>query len=115
VFLFLYLDEDSCDTRLVAALLRFGIQVLLGTGGGRGAFADSRQLEFALSIGWPIVTANYKDFARMQAAWGRAGREHPGIIIWRRERWRPEPLAAALYEICSTRTQGQFRNTVIWL
>jgi hypothetical protein len=72
-------------------------------------------LEFALSEGWPIVTANYKDFAPMQAGLGRIGQEHPEIIIWKRRRWTPERLAAALYEICSTRTQEQFRNTIIWL
>ena len=115
MFLFLYIDADSCSVRIVAALERLAFEVLLGTKDGRTDMSDPEHLEFAREQGWPIVTANYKDFAPLHKAWAELGRDHPGIIIWTQNRESPERTAAALFELCGTRTQEQFRNSIIWV
>lgn len=114
MFLFLYIDADSCGFRFVAALLRLGFEVLVGTKDGRANISDPEHLELALKQGWPIVTANYKDFAPLHKAWAELGRAHPGIIIWTQNRESPEqpataltPSAArALKSSCATRSSG---------
>jgi hypothetical protein len=111
----LYLDEDSCALRLIAALRGGGIDVISADEMGNRRVSDTAQLEFAANLNRPIVTANYKDFAPLHAAWGRSGREHAGVIIWKQERYSSEQLASALMNLCSTRSLVEFRNSLVWL
>lgn len=89
----LYIDEDSCDARLIAALRRAGFDVFTADEAGTRGWDDERQLAFAASMGRVILTANAGDFAALQRSWGRSGRHQPGIVIWKRDRWSPERFA----------------------
>lgn len=111
----LYLDEDSCGLRLISALRALGIDVLSAEEAGNRWVSDTAQLEFAMGQDRPIVTANYKDFAPLHTAWGRVGREHSGIIIWKQSRYSPEALAGTLAELGASRTGAQFRNALVWI
>ena len=110
-----YLDEDSCGIRLIAALRRHRLDVVAADEVGNRFIADSAQLEFAQEQGRPIVTGNYKDFGPLQTSWSEAGREHPGFIIWHHSRFSPESLAEQIFEILIERTPAQLRNALIWL
>jgi hypothetical protein len=77
----LYLDEDSEDRELAAALRRAGIKVLTTAEAGNRRLDDPAQLAFAADRGMAIVTANAKDFRPLHAEWLNAERIHAGIII----------------------------------
>ena len=115
MFLNLYLDADSCSSRLVDALLRLGFQVVLGTQVAGPAASDVEQIHAAIRQDLPILSGNYKDYYPLHGQLASAGIEHPGIILWTRERFSPEALAQRLYEVHSVRTKEQFRNALLWL
>ncbi len=92
----LYIDEDSCGRRLIAALRRSGCDVLTAEEAKTRSWSDERQLEFAADVGRVLVSANVGDFAGLQQSWGASGRDHAGIIIWKRSRWSPELFAERL-------------------
>lgn len=109
------MDADSCDRRLIAVLRRLAVDVITAREQSLMAISDEGQLEHALELRRPIVTANYKDFVPMHTAWALAGREHPGIILWRKNRFTPEGLANVLAALCNDRSEEQFRNALIWI
>jgi hypothetical protein len=112
---FLYMDEDSCDARLVARLRELTVDVVSACEAGREGVADFDQLAYATETERPIVTANYKDFVPLHTRWAREGREHSGIIIWKQETRSPESLAELLLALCADRTEAQFQNALIWI
>ena len=111
----LHLDADSCSDRLAAALVRHGLDVLLGTKELADGASDEQQLQFAVSVGRPIVTANLKDFARMNDKWSAAGREHQGIIIWFQRARSPEAVAELIADLCRGNTPASMQNMVFFV
>lgn len=77
----LYLDEDSEDRELAAALRRAKVEVLTTAEAGNRGADDPTQLAFAAGHDMAIVTANAKDFRPLHAEWLNENRAHAGIII----------------------------------
>jgi hypothetical protein len=77
-----YLDEDSQDGDLVAALRRAGLDVLTTAEAGRNGESDDSQLAYASSISRMIATANRGHFARLHRETWQQGRSHAGIVVW---------------------------------
>lgn len=109
----LYIDEDSCGRRLVAALRRLGFDVLTVDEARTRRWSDEQQLEFATGAGRVVVSANVGDFARLQQSWGEEGREHPGIVIWKRDRWSPERFAERLASL-SDEDSNALANAILY-
>ncbi len=82
----LYLDMDSLDSRLVQALRRSGMDVLLSPEAGNERTPDEEQLAYATSQGRVLYTGNRGDFARLHKRWMESGRSHAGIIVRGRHR-----------------------------
>lgn len=51
------------------------------TGRANRAIEDEVQLQFATHQQRAVLTFNFNDFLRLDAAWRLAGREHAGIIL----------------------------------
>ncbi len=97
-----YLDADSCDTRLVAALERAGFDVALGTVEVPDGASDDTQLRRASELRRTMVTGNAVDFMRLHTAFANAGTAHHGIVTYRRADHRSaEALANAIVELLS--------------
>ncbi len=108
----LYLDADSCEARFVAALLRLGFDVALGTREVAEGASDAEQLDRAVEMGRVMVTANTIDFARLHHSRANSGIEHFGIVTRSQERQRsPEALATILFELLDGLTADQLRNS----
>jgi hypothetical protein len=43
--------------------------------------SDDEQLAYATGAGRAILTANARDFVRIDAEWKRTGRQHAGIVV----------------------------------
>ncbi len=76
----LYLDE-CVDHRLAEALRKRGFTVHTALDSGMTELSDERQLSFAATHGWMIVTHNAKDFRRLHNAMRGHGEGHGGIVI----------------------------------
>jgi hypothetical protein len=111
----LHMDADSCSRRLIGALERKGLNVLLGTQELPDGASDEQQLQFAVSLGRPIVTANLVDFARINDEWSAAGRVHHGIIIWFQRFRSPEIVAELIADLCRRSTAESTRNMVFFV
>lgn len=82
----LYFDEDSMARALAMAARRAGFDVLTTTEAGMEGQDDEDQLAFATREQRIVVTANRRDYARLNAAWLRANRSHAGIVIRNKQR-----------------------------
>jgi uncharacterized protein with PIN domain len=76
----LYLDEDSMQGALIAALRSRGFDTVTAEESGLRRRPDSEHLEFAIAQGRILCTANARDFARLHGEYLRSGRHHSGII-----------------------------------
>lgn len=61
--LVIYIDEDSCETRLIAALRRLGMDVVAAEEVGRRGVPDEDHLAYSCSLQRPILTRNLIDFS----------------------------------------------------
>ncbi|MCC7366323.1 MAG: DUF5615 family PIN-like protein [Dehalococcoidia bacterium] len=82
-----YFDENFARAELIAALRDAGYEVHRAIDHGTSGWPDERQLEFAASRGFVVVTADRADFLRLHAAWMRAGRSHAGIVILHQDQY----------------------------
>jgi hypothetical protein len=80
--LYLYTDEDITD-RLAMLLRGRGYRAASVAGEQTNGLTDEKQLGFAASRGWTILTYNVQDFARLAQRWYAEGREHAGIVLSR--------------------------------
>ncbi|MEO0458897.1 MAG: DUF5615 family PIN-like protein [Cyanobacteria bacterium P01_A01_bin.114] len=77
----LFIDEDSMDQRLVAALRARGVEVTTVGEVSTIGFRDDEQLSLATSQGRVLYTFNVGDFCQLHRAYREQGRSHAGIII----------------------------------
>ena len=111
----LYLDEDSKDRDLIAAIRRRGLDVISSGEADMDGAADSRQLEYATSLGRSILTANVRDFARIHGEWLVAGRSHAGLILWFQKDQAISSLVRGVLAVMEGQTRDGMRDRVEWL
>lgn len=108
----IYLDADSCNERLAAALGRAGFTVSWGTREVPVGADDEMQLRRAVELGAVLVTGNSVDFARIHRDWSAQGLGHSGVVTIRRIPPRsPEALAEVLIALMREHTLGSFANS----
>jgi hypothetical protein len=125
----IYLDADSCNERLAAALGRAGFTVAeLGELAEQAVdvlrVADRRRhlhlrLDVhhererrAVELGAVLVTGNSVDFARIHRDWSAQGLGHSGVVTIRRIPPRsPEALAEVLVALMREHTPDSFANS----
>ena len=109
----IYLDADSCDSRMVAALTRLGFVPVLGTVAVAQGASDAIQLATAVAMGRVFITANTVDFVRLHSAYAERGERHFGIVTWAKNRRRsPEAVAAAIADLLEGRTRDSLRDSI---
>jgi hypothetical protein len=96
----LFLDEDSLNSGLVRGLRSRNIDVLTVAEAGRRGASDEQQLEFAVSVGRAVYTANLADFARLNDRWLATGQHHAGIIVLARQSLSVGVQLRALARLC---------------
>lgn len=111
----LYLDEDSSQRRLIAALRESGIDVLTAVEVGTSGATDADHLKFAADSGRVIVTANRGDFARLHGEWASIGRTHGGIIIRSRQGTPPETIADSILAELQERPGAGLANCILYV
>src|SRR5712691_3543909 len=75
-----YLDEDSMDRALVAALRARGVDVLTALEADMIERDDADHLEFSTAENRVLLTCNTGDFCRLHHEWLSSGRLHAGIV-----------------------------------
>ena len=111
----LYLDEDSKHSQLISAIRRRGWDVVGSGEAGMDGEADSRQLEYAVRLGRPLLTGNIRDFGRLHGEWLRDGRAHPGLIFWFRYDHSLSDLVRGVLAVMEGQTPDGMRDRVEWL
>jgi len=111
----LYLEEDSQDRHLVAALRARGTEVTTALEAGMIERADSDQLAFAAENGWTLYSFNVRDFYQLHAQWLSEGRNHAGIIFARQQQYSVGEQMRRLLKLIATRTSEQMVNAIEFL
>lgn len=82
----LYLDEDSMDVDLVAALRLRGIDVRTANEHGMLGSPDVAQLRWSTAQGRILYSFNVGDFYALHTSFLQRGEQHAGIILAQQQR-----------------------------
>lgn len=97
----LYLDEDSMDQAVVAALRAAELDVLTAREAGMIQQSDDAHLAYATDQGRVLCTYNVTDFNRIHGEWLRTNRHHAGLILVVQQRYGPGEQARRLMTLAS--------------
>jgi hypothetical protein len=108
----LYLDEDSMDQSLVAALRARGVDVITATEAAMLGSSDSEQLDYATGQGRVLYTFNRGDFYRLHTQYLTESKSHRGIILAPQQRYSIGEQLRQILELISGKTSEQIENNV---
>ena len=111
----LYMDEDSLDSALTAALRVRGIDVLTVLEAGMTGRADDVQLEYATAEGRALYSYNVSDFCRIHAEYVRTSRGHAGIILAQQRQFSVDEQMRRLLKLVAARSADEMRNGLEFL
>jgi hypothetical protein len=98
-----YLDEDSAQHRLVAALRSHGIDLVTSLDAGMNARDDESQLMLAATQNRILISANARAFAALHGKWSAKGQRHSGILIIPQQRYSTGEVVRRLVRLASSR------------
>lgn len=111
----LYIDEDSMDGDLVAALRARGVDVITAADAGMLGYSDPEQLEYATSQGRVLYSFNRGDFYCLHTNYLTEGRTHGGIILAPQQRYSIGTQLRQILELIGTKTAEEIQDNVVFL
>ncbi|MDY6784539.1 MAG: DUF5615 family PIN-like protein [Cyanobacteriota bacterium] len=108
----LYLDEDSMDRDIVAALRARGVDVTTAIEAKMLGRSDSEQLDYATRQRRVLYTFNRGDFYRLHAQYLTEGKSHKGIILAPQQRYSIGEQLRQILELVSIKTVEEMENNV---
>lgn len=111
----LYLDEDTMSGALLEALLARGVDVVTVADVKRRGFPDKEQLEWALSQGRVICSANVGDFMQLHTEFISNGKDHAGIILIQQKISAVGDRLRGLMKIIESKTAEDMHNQLEFL
>ena len=111
----LYLDEDSMDRALVAALRARGVDVLTALEAGMIERDDAEHLAFSTSQDRVLLTCNTGDFCQLHQEWLSSGRPHAGIVCIPQQGLSIGPRLRHLLRLLSMVSADEMRNRLEFL
>jgi len=109
----LYLDEDTSDHSIVAALRSRGFDVVSSLEVGMNGREDEDHLILATSQARVSVTGNVGDFVQLHTERAAVGKSHAGIIIATQQRYSTGEFVRRILRIASSRVD--MRNGLLFL
>lgn len=110
-----YLDEDSMDRALVAALRARGVDVRSALEAGMIEIADVDHLAYSTSLGRVLLTCNIGDFCQLHQEWLSSGRSHAGIVCMPQQALSIGPRLRRLLRLLTTLSTDQMWNRLEFL
>lgn len=110
-----YLDEDSMDRALVAALRARGVDVQTALEAGTIEIADADHLAYAASLGRVLLTCNIGDFCQLHQEWLSSSRPHAGIVCMPQQGLSIGPRLRRLLRLLTTLKSEQMRDRLEFL
>ena len=111
----LYLDEDTIARALVAGLRARGVDVQTVVEAGLRGKGDNVHLEWAAANKRTLYTFNVSDFCRLHRDYLENGKEHAGIIVVPRQRYKVKQQIRLLLNLLKTKTPEDMRNHLLFL
>jgi hypothetical protein len=111
----LFIDEDSMDSDLVAALRSRGVTTTTVSDAGLCENSDEDQLAFAAGHGCVLYTSNIADFYRLHGEWLESGREHAGMILAQQQAFSVGEQLRRILHIRTAISAENLRNRVEFL
>ncbi len=106
--------DEHVHTAIVKGLRRRGADVTSVQERGLVGRPDPVLLQIATTEGRLMLTQD-QDFLGLNAQWIAAGRDHAGIVFWRREATSIGQVIAGVIRFATDASPEQARNHVIFL
>lgn len=110
-----YLDEDSMDRALVAALRARGVDVQTALEASMIEIDDADHLAYSTSVGRVLLTCNTGDFCKLHQEWQSSGRSHSGIVCTPQQGLSIGPRLRRLLRLLTTLKSEQMKNRLEFL
>ncbi|MEI8016797.1 MAG: DUF5615 family PIN-like protein [Schlesneria sp.] len=111
----IYIDEDSMDRVLVAALRARGVDVLTALEADMIERDDAEHLAFATSSKRVLLTCNTGDFCQLHQDWLTAEEVHSGIVCMQQQAQSTGPRLRRLLRLFSTIGAEEMQNRLEFL
>ena len=111
----LYLDEDSMNHALVAALRMRGVDVLTALDADLLGASDEDHLQFASQVERVLYTFNVSDFCVLHAHWLTASRNHFGIVVARQKQFSIGEQMRRLLRLIAAETAESMQRQIEFL
>ena len=111
----LYMDEDSMDRVLVAALRARGVDVATALDEGMIERSDAEHLDYATTHERVLCTFNVADFYHLHMNYLAQGRSHAGVILVAQQRYSTGEQMRRLLKLVTAKSAEEMRNHVEFL
>ena len=111
----LYLDEDSMDKELVAALRARGVDVVTALEKKMIGRADAEHLNYATQEGRVLFSFNRGDFYKLHSEYLSQGKYHSGIILANQQHYTIGETMRRILLIVNIKSPNDMENHVEFL
>ncbi|MBI5348382.1 MAG: DUF5615 family PIN-like protein [Chloroflexi bacterium] len=113
--IYLYMDEDVMDKRLIATLRSKDMDVLTAREAKMIDQDDDKHLDYATEHSRVLVSFNMGDFQRLHKNYLKAGKHHAGIILSAQQKYSIGEYARRMLRLVAAKSAEDMRDHIEFL
>ncbi len=113
--IYLYMDEDVMDKRLIATLRSQGVDVLTALEANMIDRDDDKHLEYATEHNRVLASFNIGDFQNLHKQYLNTSRSHAGIILAQQQKYSVGEYTRRMLKLIASKSAEDMRNNLEFL
>jgi hypothetical protein len=111
----LFIDEDSAEKAVLAALRNAKLDILTVAEVGRLSYSDEDQLTWAAQQGRVLYSYNARDFCQLHDQYMVEGKTHAGIILVPQQRYSVGQLLRGFINLMKIKSAEDMVDQLVFL
>jgi hypothetical protein len=111
----LFIDEDSAEKAVLAALRNAKLDILTVAEVGRLSYSDEDQLTWAAQQGRVLYSYNARDFCQLHDRYMVEGKTHAGIILVPQQRYSVGQLLRGFINLMKIKSAEDMVDRLVFL